>query len=231
MPDHSKDLLGQALVEYYNGEVYPLLINNKYGDPEEIPIEVFFREKEDLTTLEQAAISQCKGNILDVGAGAGAITLLLQDSFETTAIESSEGACQVMKALEVRNGITGDIFDYKGEDYDTLLLLMNGIGIVGRLDNLQKSLTHFAKMLKPDGQILLDSSDISYLYEGEDKPVDAYYGQLSYQYSYRGESSDWFDWLYVDFDTLSEYAMRSGLQTELLIKDDNDQYLARLTKK
>jgi len=231
MADSSKDLLGQVLVDFYNGKGSALLINNKYGDPEEMPVEVFFREKEDLTDLEKAAISHCKGNILDVGAGAGAIALMLQDSFEVTAIESSEGASQVMKALEVRNGITGDVFDYAGENYDTLLLLMNGIGIVGRLDNLQKSLIHFAEMLNPDGQILLDSSDISYLYEGEDKPANKYFGQLTYQYAYKNQIGDWFDWLYVDFDTLSEHAEKAGLQAELLIQDENDQYLARLTKK
>ena len=227
----TSDILGQALVEYYNGEEVPLIVNNKYGDPEEMPVEVFFREKEDLTDLENAAILHCKGTILDVGAGAGAITLMLQDSFDVTAIENSEGASQVMKARKVRNGITGDIFDYNGEGYDTLLLLMNGIGIVGRLDNLKKSLIHLAKMLKSDGQILLDSSDISYLYEGEDKPTNKYFGQLTYQYSYKSQLGDWFDWLYVDFDTLSEFAQKAGLQAELLIKDENDQYLARLTKR
>ncbi len=231
MSDSSKDILGQALVDFYKGEESPLLVNNKYGDPEEFPIEIFFREKEDLTDLEKATILHCKGTILDVGAGAGAITLMLQDSFEVTAIESSEGACQVMKAQGVRNGIIGDVFDYQGVDYDTLLLLMNGIGIVEELNNLVKSLTHFAKMMKPDGQILLDSSDISYLYEGAAKPKDKYYGQLSYQYTYKKKKGDWFEWLYLDFDTLCEYADKAGLETSLLLQDENDQYLARLTKK
>jgi precorrin-6B methylase 2 len=227
----TKDILGQALVDFYNGEEFPLLVNNKYGDPEEMPVEVFFREKEDLTDLEKAAILHCKGSTLDVGAGAGAVALMLQDSFETTAIESSEGACQVMKSLGVRNGITGDVFDYYGENYDTLLLLMNGIGIVGQLSNLEKSLKHFAKLLKPDGQILLDSSDISYLYDGQEKPNDKYFGQLSYQYTYKSEIGNWFEWLYVDFASLTSHAERVGLIVEKLFEDDEDQYLARLTKK
>jgi precorrin-6B methylase 2 len=231
MTEIISDILGQALVDYYNGEEPVLMVNNKYGDPEEMPVEVFFREKEDLTGLEKAALLHCKGRILDVGAGAGAVALMLQDDFDTTAIESSDGASQVMKARKVRNGITGDIFDYHGEDYDTLLLLMNGIGIVGRLDNLQKSLTHFATILKPDGQILLDSSDISYLYEGGDKPADKYFGQLAYQYAYKEQLGSWFDWLYVDFDTLSEYAEKAGLIAEKLHEDDTDQYLARIIKK
>lgn len=231
MSHSSKDILGQALVDFYNGEEFPLFVNNKYGDPEEMPIEVFFREKEDLTDIEQAAILHCNGNILDIGAGAGAVTIMLQDSFEVTAIESSEGACQVMKALGVRNGITGDIFDYQEGSYDTLLLLMNGVGIVGELTNLEKSLTHFAHMLKTGGQILMDSSDISYLYESQEKPTNKYYGQLSYQYTYKMYKGDWFEWLYLDYNTLCEYAEKSGLNVEKILEDNSDQYLARLTKK
>jgi len=230
MPKTSQDILGEALVDFYNGEQHPLFINNKYGDPEEMPIEVFFREKEDLTDLEKTAISKCKGRILDVGAGSGAMTLMLQDHHDTTAVESSEGACQVMKALGVKNGIIGDVFDYPGEDYDTLLLLMNGIGIVGQLSNLGKALKYFADMIKPDGQILLDSSDISYLYDEVDKPKSAYFGQLSYQYHYKDKLGDWFDWLYVDKVTLKEHANNAGLLVEILFEDDTDQYLARLTK-
>ena len=123
------------------------------------------------------------------------------------------------------------VFDYQGTGYDTLLLLMNGIGIVGQLTNLKKSLTHFASMLNLGGQILLDSSDISYLYEEDGKPADKYYGQLSYQYSYKKQLGNWFDWLYLDYNTLSEHAERAGLNTEMLLEDESDQYLARLTKK
>lgn len=230
--NHSpKDILGQALVDFYNGEESPLIVNNKYGEPEEMPIEVFFREKEDLTDLENGAISHCRGNILDVGSGAGAVTLMLQDDFDVTAIESSEGACQVMKELGIRNGIVGDVFDYKGSDYDTLLLLMNGVGIVGQLTNLERSLIHFAAMLKPDGQILLDSSDINYLYEDIEKSEGKYHGQLSYQYFYKGQLGSWFDWLYLDYETLCKYADKAGLNAELLLEDESDQYLAKLTKK
>lgn len=231
MSQTSKDILGEALVDYYNGVDYPLLVNNKYGEPEEMPIEVFFREKEDLTDLEKTAISYCKGTILDVGSGAGAITVMLQENFDITAIESSEGACQVMKELGVRNGIIGDVFDYQGENYDTLLLLMNGIGIVGELNNLDNALRDFSSMLSDDGQILLDSSDISYLYEDVDKPVNKYFGQLSYQYAYKDQLGEWFEWLYVDIKTLKEHADKAGLQVEILLEDDADQYLARLTKK
>lgn len=223
------DILGKAIVDFYNGNGDSLFINNKYGEPEEMPVEIFFREEEDLTDLEKTALLNCKGEVLDVGAGAGAITLLLQKKFNTTAIESSEGACQVMKALGVRNGIIGDVFDYTEGKFDTLLLLMNGIGIAGTLSNLGKTLSHFKKLLKPEGQIILDSSDISYLYEGEKRPKNNYYGQLQYQYQYKNKKGDWFNWLYVDFKTLRQHVESVNLECEILFQDENDQYLVRLS--
>ena len=223
------DILGKTLVDFYNGNAETLWINNRYGEPEELPIEVFFREKEDLTELEKIAILNCKGDVLDVGAGAGAISLLLQDDYETTAIESSEGACQVMKALGVRNGIIGDVFDYREGRFDTILLLMNGIGIAETINNLEKTLSHLKSLLNKNGQIILDSSDISYLYENLDKPIDNYYGQLEYQYQYKSEKGAWFNWLYVDYDTLKEHAENIGFSCELIFQDENDQYLVRLS--
>ncbi|MDH5368287.1 MAG: methyltransferase [Cyclobacteriaceae bacterium] len=225
------DVLGEALVDYYNGKADTLWINNKYGSPEEMPIEVFFREKEELTTLEQKALLNCKGVVLDVGAAAGAISLMLQDDFDLTAIESSEGACQVMKALGIRNGIVGDIFDYNNAKFDTLILLMNGIGLVGTIDNLPTALLHFKSLLTQKGQILLDSSDISYLYEGKEKPKHHYYGQIQYQYEYKNKKGDWFNWLYIDRETLQKQAAKVGLHCELLFEDENDQYLVKLTNK
>ena len=225
------DILGEALVDYYNGKAETLWINNKYGDPEEMPIEVFFREKEDLTTLEQTALLHCRGSILDVGAATGAISLLLQDDFDLTAIELSEGACQVMKALGVRNGIIGDVFHYKNAKFDTLILLMNGIGLAGTLNNLSSSLKHFKSLLSESGQILLDSSDISYLYEGDKKPDDCYFGELQYQYEYKNKKGGWFNWLYVDRKTLEKHANDVGLMCELLFEDESDQYLVKLTSK
>ena len=224
-----KDILGEALVDFYNGNPDTLWINNKYGDPEEMPLEIFFREEEDLTEIEKIALLHCKGTILDIGAGAGALSLLLQDRFDTTAIEYSEGACQVMKALGVKTGIIGDVFDYKDGQYDTLLLLMNGVGLVGEIDKLSSRLEHFKSLLKEEGQILLDSSDISYLYEEVGKPKTSYYGQLEYQYEYKGKKGDWFNWLYVDFQTLNEYSSKVGLKVEKIFEDENEQYLAKLT--
>lgn len=232
MNSPSMDVQGQAILDHYKGvQKGPLLINNTYGDPEEMPVEVFFREEDDLTTLEHLALIECTGNILDVGAGAGALTLILQArGSEVAALEPSAGCCEVMSQSGVRVVIQSKIENIATR-YDTLLIMMNGTGLAGSLSKLTSFLKLCKARLKPKGQILIDSSDISYLYEDTEKPVTGYYGDLRYQFVYNQRKSEWFDWLYVDQETLTRHAEKAGLSTEILHTDENDQYLACLTAK
>lgn len=227
-----QDLLGKAIYDYaLEEEKGPLLIHNTYGEPDEMPVEVYFRESEDFFDVEQKAISLCNGRVLDVGAGAGAHVLELQNmGLEVDALEVSELASRVMYIREVKSIITGSIFDMpEAEPYDTLLLMMNTIGLVGTLDKLGSLFQKLKNLLKPNGQILFDSSDISYLYDG-DLPGDHYHGEVDYQYEYAGSKGEWFKWLYVDFDNARREAEKEGLLLELVyMNEETGQYLARGT--
>jgi len=224
------DVFGKALLDFHQfGQTEKLWLHNNYGKPEEMPVEVFFRSENDLSELEEYALSICKGKILDIGAGVGAHSLILQSTgFDATALEISHTACEIMKNRGMKKVIHGDIFSDQ-KDYNTLLLLMNGIGLCGTIDGLNKLLPHLKSFLKKDGQIILDSSDISYLYYPGNFPTDNYYGEISYQYEYQSIKGDWFNWLYIDIDRLKGIADQHGLFCEMLFEDDMDQYLARLT--
>lgn len=223
------DAFGQALRDFYEDkEVGKLWLHNTYGQPEDMPIDIFFRSEEDISELDEYALSLCKGKILDIGAGVGAHSLILQSyGLDVTALEISSAACDIMKKRGVRNIINADIFS-KQKQYDTLLLLMNGIGLCGDIKGLDDLLVHLRKSLKKDGQIILDSSDISYLYTPGQVPGHPYYGEISYQYEYKSVKGEWFKWLYVDFDRLKSIAKKHGFFCERLFEDDMDQYLARL---
>lgn len=227
-----QDLLGQAIYDYAMEEEKGLLhIHNTYGDPDEMPVEVYFRETEDFFDVENEAIARCKGRVLDVGAGAGAHVLELQNqAFEVDALEISELASKVMYLREVKSIITGSVFDMpETEPYDTLLLMMNTIGLVGTLDKLSTLFKKLKNLIKPDGQILFDSSDVAYVYDDK-LPTDHYYGEMDYQYEYAGVKGGWFKWLYVDFETAQKEAVKSGLRLEqLYINEETGQYLARGT--
>jgi SAM-dependent methyltransferase len=226
-----KDIFGQALFEYFKGEgKHKLWINNTYGPKEEMPLDVYFRTGEEMPDLEHIALSSCYGKVLDIGAGAGSHALLLQDrGLQVTALDISELAVTIMLQRGVKHAITKDIFNYHTEKFDTLLLLMNGIGLCGTLDQLRRFLQHAKTLLNKGGRLIFDSSDIVYLYEDELPDADAYYGELSYQYVYKGQKTDWFKWLYIDQETLKTIAAEEGWVTEFLYDDGFDQYLVRLT--
>lgn len=225
-----QDLLGQAMYDYaLEQEKGSVFIHNMYGEPDEMPVDIFFRDKPDFFDVEQKALELCKGRVLDIGAGAGALTLELQkQNVEVDALEISEIASKVMYLQGVKSIITGNLYDYSTpEPYDNLLLTMNTIGLAGELDNLTPLFLKLKSLLNPNGQILFDSSDISYLYEGY-LPSDKYHGEMDYQYEYDGKKGDWFKWLYVDFESAKEKAKETGVSLELVFENkETGQYLAR----
>ncbi|WP_342648361.1 class I SAM-dependent methyltransferase [Mucilaginibacter sp. CSA2-8R] len=226
-----KDVLGQAISDYHKQQMPgKLWIHNRYGPKEPMPVEAYFRAEEDMPDLEWSALNECRGKVLDIGAGAGSHAIELQErGYEVTALDISPLAVEVMRQRGVKEALTADVFTFTGQRFDTLLLLMNGIGLAGDLAGLTKLLQHFKTLLAVGGQILFDSSDVAYLYEGK-LPESGYYGQIAYQYEYKEQKTDWFNWLYVDMNTLNDVATLAGFEVEILYEDEFAQYLARLTQ-
>ncbi|WP_428329633.1 class I SAM-dependent methyltransferase [Mucilaginibacter sp.] len=225
------DILGQALHDHYHKlSKSKLWIHNQYGPKEEMPVAAYFRKEIDMPDIEWLAMEKCEGKILDVGAGAGSQALLLQQQQQdVTAIDISPLAVAIMKARGVKNAFEADIFTYKAEKFDTLFLLMNGIGLAGNIENLKKLLSHLKNLMNEGAQLIFDSSDIAYLYEGEELPKHNYYGEINYQYEYKKQKTEWFPWLYIDEKTMQQTAGAAGFNMEVLLEDEFGQYLARLT--
>jgi SAM-dependent methyltransferase len=204
-------------------------------DDDEIPVESLFRGLEEMPHLERIALEVAQGKILDVGAGSGCHSIALQKLGKAAvAIDISPLSVEVMK----RRGLDArqiNLFDETfTEKFDTILMLMNGTGIVGTLDNMPVFFERMKQLLAPGGCILIDSSDLRYLYEEEDGSLmidlaDDYYGQLDYRMEYKNILGEPFDWLYVDFETLAIYAEESGFTAELLEEGEHYDYLAKLT--
>ncbi len=230
------DPIGQAIQDYYIKRKAPdLVVNSNYTENERIPAGYFFRTEKEMPAIELAALKKCKGKILDIGAAAGCHSLLLQKKgFNVTALEISELAAEVMKSRGIQKVITDDVNSFSGDRFDTLLLLMNGTGIGGTLNGLKTLLKHLRNLLTEKGQILIDSSDIRYLFEEEDGSVwidlanKQFVGEMKYEVVYKKLKSS-FNWLFVDFDTLKKVAEESGLQCVLVEKGEHFEYLAQLT--
>ncbi len=228
-----KDILGQAITDYYNYErSHTLWVHDTHGPKVEMPVATYFRQENRMPELEQKALDACRGRVLDIGAGAGSHALALQDrNIDVTALDISPMAVDIMRQRGVENALNKDIFLYTEEQYDTLLLLMNGIGLAGNIAGLRRFLKHARTLLLPGGQLLFDSSDVAYLYEDGPPVSDHYYGEIKCRYEYKKQKTEWFTWLYIDPGTLSLIATDEGWQVEILFEDDQDQYLARLVSR
>lgn len=225
------DVFGLALTDFYrdNATADTLWLHNSYDDVEEMPVDIFFRSEEEMPPLELQAIDLCYGKVLDVGAGVGSHALVLQKAgIDVTAIDISANAVQIMKQRGVKKALEQSIF-LTDEKYDTLLFLMNGIGLTGTMSGFVNFLTQAKDLILPNGQLLFDSSDISYLYEELPKPEQTYFGEISYCYEYKAQKGNWFNWLYLDQETLKHTANQNGWKCEIIFDDGEDQYLARLT--
>lgn len=181
--------------------------------------------------IEQKALDLCRGKILDVGCGAGSHALYLQQekNIQVKAIDVSEGAIEISKKRGVKNATCEDFFELKNETFDTILMLMNGIGIVGELKNLNHFFEHSRSLLNKDGKILIDSSDLIYLFEEEIEETETYYGELEFIISYKKQKANRFNWLYIDPRLLKKYAKANNFNCEILQKGKNHDYLACLS--
>lgn len=228
------DVIGTALCNfYYRKDDTAITVSSSITEDDVIPVTYLFRTYNEMPSIEQLALDHCKGKVLDVGAGSGCHSQVLQERGEkVAAIDLSEGAVKVMK----ERGIEAEKQNFYAveDNYDTLLFLMNGIGIAGTLDQLPAFLNKARSILNPGGQIILDSSDIRYMFAEEDGSVwvnlnTEYYGEVTYEMSYQGLKTTPFNWLFVDFETLKKVATECGLKTELLSEGEHFDYLAKLT--
>ncbi len=232
------DPFGEAIHDYFEkGKAPDLIVNSNYTENEEIAASWFFRTEKEMPAVERTALKRCNGKVLDVGAAAGCHTLLLQKKgFNVTALEKSEKAAEVMKKRSIQKVICGDIYQFSENQFDTILLLMNGAGIGETIAGLEMLLTHIKTLLTEKGQILIDSTDIKYLFKEEDGSLwidlanDAYYGEMEYEVKYKKSVSK-FKWLFVDFETLKKVAKKAGLNCILIEKGENHDFLAQLKLK
>lgn len=231
-----KDPMGSAIADYFNkGRAAKLRVFSSQFEEDEIPTEQLFRTFDKMPTLEQEALRLASGKILDCGAGSGCHALALQDmGKDVEAIDISPLSVEVMQKRGVHQAYQINLFDENYlQKFDTILMLMNGSGIIGKLENMSVFFTKMKQLLNPSGCIYMDSSDLRYLFEDEDGSflIDltaGYYGEIDFRMQYKQIKGEPFNWLYVDFQTLSYYAAENGFKAELVKSGEHYDYLARL---
>ena len=235
-----KDVFGKALLDFQNGNYTEDIITwTSISEEDEIPLPYLFRPFDDMPAIEQEALNLASGKVLDVGCGAGNHSLYLQDKkgLEVKSIDISKNAISVCQLRHLRNPEVLDILDEK-ECFDTILFLMNGSGIFQELSKVPFYLNHLKTLLNPGGQILMDSSDIRYMYMDETETsvdygaldnITGYFGDLDFFISYKGEKENPMKWIYIDYDTLKDQCDKSGLKCEKIMDGLHFDYLARIS--
>jgi len=229
--------LGDAMEDYFMGNMgASICVKSSIEGDRYVPLESFFREKETFPQLEKNAFRYCKGKILDAGAGSGPHALYLQKKgFDITGIDIGEKSVQVMQRRGLKKAVCENIFNYEAETFDTILMMMNGIGLAGDLPGLSKLLQHFKKLLNPKGQLLFDSTDIGYVstfdrvISSVRMPSPEYYGTAYYQLEYKGKTGEIYPWLFIDRNTLTKIAGENGYKCQIL-KVQKTQFLASLVQ-
>ena len=233
-----KDLMGRAIWDYYYQEnSEDLQTETSISELDDLPVSYLFRDYQEMNALEKKALDSSFGKVLDVGSGAGSHSLYLQNErkLEVTALDISPKSIEICKARGVKNAICEDLLQFSEKNFDTVLLLMNGTGIFQSLEHIDQYLQKLKSLVAENGQILLDSTDILYMYDQDEEggvlvPATGYYGELDYYLHYKGESELPMKWLYLDFDTLENAAIANGFKIQK-IEQLEDSYLAQLTLK
>ena len=226
-----KDLMGRAIWDYfYQENPEDLQTETSISELDDLPVSYLFRNYKEMNDLEQKALDLSFGKVLDVGAGAGSHSLYLQNkrNLDVAALDISPKSIEICKARGVKNAVCEDFLKFSDSKFDTILLLMNGTGIFQSLKNVDQYLQKLKNLISENGQILLDSTDILYMYDQDDDggvlvPAIGYYGELDYYIHYKGESELPMKWLYLDFNTLKNAAIANGFKIQK-IKQLDDSY-------
>ena len=207
-----------------DGIAYPPIYARQFFYPDGLP------------ELDRIAVERCTGRVLDIGAGAGSHSLAIQDrGLEVTSIDISAKAVKVMSQRGCRDARVGDVFDSYSAPFDTVLVILN-IGIVQNLDGLARFFKQLGTLMTDKGQLITDSidprnsEDQSYRKYTQDKIAKGrYLGERTLRFEYKDQTSDWFEWMHIDPETLGQYVAQAGYSMKHL-GSDGKRYLVSIAK-
>lgn len=230
---------GEALLVYFQGETRAqLLIRRDDSLETPVPVELFFRHPADFSSIEKEAIERCGGCVLDIGAGTGLHSLVLQRrGLRVTALDLVPQAAEIMRRRGVKDVRRADCFDFREGCFDTLLMLGHVIGLVETIAGLGRFLRHARGLVSEGGQVLLDSMDVrasveaaNVAYHEANRKAGRYVGEIRLQFEFRGRKGPFCGWLHVDADTLEQEARAAGWLSRVIQRGPDGNYLACLRR-
>jgi SAM-dependent methyltransferase len=201
----------------------------------------YFAEFKDWPKIQKQAIKFAKGKILDVGAGAGRVSLYLQKTgFDVTAIDKSPLAIKVCKKRGVKHAKVLPIEKigvFRPSTFDTVVMFGNNFGLFGSFKKAKTLLKKLHRITSPSALIIAESNDpyktddpIHLSYRKFNKKRRRMPGQLRIRIRFRNYIGDWFDYLLVSKDEMKKILKDTGWRIKKFIDSDNSMYCAIIEK-
>jgi SAM-dependent methyltransferase len=225
------DILGSAIESYFlsKDDTPVRVFINRNEEPEMHP-SIFFRHYRNMLKYEKIALKESQGKVLDLGCGAGCHALYLQGKgLDVTAVEISKKSAKVAQKRGVEKVINEDWRNLSLKNFDTVLVLMNGMGLAESPAELKIMFRKLKGFLSKSGSILIDSTDVTYAKADWPMLDSEYFGKVQFELKYKGKTQC-FPWLFIDFETAIQTAKSIRLHVEVLERARNGHFLLRLSK-
>jgi SAM-dependent methyltransferase len=236
-----EDAYGQELLAYYNGNEINEIVERDDGFISTgLKISYYFSQFEDWPFHEQEAITFAKGNVLDIGCGAGRHALYLQEKgFGVLGIDNSPLAIRVCKlrGLNKAEVMSIEDIDFAPNSFDTILMLGNNFGLFGNFKKAQKLLRKFHKITSKNALIIADTRDP---YKTENPDHLAYQefnrkrrwmsGQIRLRIRFRKYATPWFDYLLVSKEEMKGILNGTRWKVKEFLDSGNANYVALIEK-
>lgn len=234
----SGDAFGAALLDAAAGNRGLHFVERDDGLIEAMDASSYFAKQFHWPDAEARAIKGISGRVLDVGAGAGRHSLVLQNrGCDVVALDVSSGAIQVCQQRGVHHTFLGTVFDLLDtapEPFDALILMGNNLALLQSLAKAKGMFDAMRELLRPNGVVVgtcLDpylTDDPDHLaYHESNRAAGRPPGQIRMRFRHRRIATEWFSILFLSPNELAELAARSGWEV-IEVTEPDPTYLAVL---
>jgi SAM-dependent methyltransferase len=236
-----QDAYGFEIFDHFRGEEVFEIVEREDGyiDASSGP-RYYFLDYEDWPLHHQEAIKFAQGRVLDIGCGAGRVSLYLQEKgHNVLGIDISPKAVEVCRERGLSNIEILSITQISSKlgQFDTIVMLGNNFGLFANPSRAKWLLRRFHGMTSDEGCILAESNDIY----TTDEPVHLAYqesnrqrgrmsGQIRLRIRHKRMKTPWFDYLMVSKDEMEAILLGTGWRITKIFKSEGSNYIALIEK-